>query len=117
MSNNKHKSENKHIAERRGKLDAMRELGNAYPNDFRRNALAEELHRTYEAHADQPLRGEHVAVPVSGRIMAKRVSGQASLLNLPEWSGQVQSGLARARPGGSCPAAACPPPPTVSKPV
>ncbi|MCH8101455.1 MAG: lysine--tRNA ligase [Proteobacteria bacterium] len=97
MSNNKQKSENKLIAERRGKLDAMRELGNAYPNDFRRNALAEELHRTYEAHADQPLRDEHVAVTVSGRMMAKRVMGKASFIKLQDRSGQIQVRLERDR--------------------
>ena len=32
--------ENALIAERRRKLDALREDGNPYPNDFRRNALA-----------------------------------------------------------------------------
>ena len=34
---------NKLIAERRQKLDALRERGEAFPNDFRRNALADEL--------------------------------------------------------------------------
>ena len=33
--------ENKLIAERRRKLSELRESGNAFPNDFRRNALAE----------------------------------------------------------------------------
>jgi lysyl-tRNA synthetase class 2 len=32
--------ENKLIAERRSKLDAMREQGPAFPNDFRRTATA-----------------------------------------------------------------------------
>ena len=36
--------ENKLIAQRREKLSSMREAGNAFPNDFRRNALAEDLH-------------------------------------------------------------------------
>ena len=42
--------ENKLIAERRAKLAALREQGNAFPNDFRRNAIAEELHQTFHAH-------------------------------------------------------------------
>ena len=57
------KDENKLIAERRSKLDALREGGNAYPNDFHRNALAAQLHQTFEAHEDVSLREEHVAVP------------------------------------------------------
>ena len=32
--------DNQIIAERRGKLKALRAKGNAYPNDFRRDALA-----------------------------------------------------------------------------
>ena len=34
--------ENKLIAERRGKLAALREKGVAFPNDFRRNVMAGE---------------------------------------------------------------------------
>lgn len=97
MANDKRQSENKLIAERRGKLAAMREQGIAYPNDFRRNALAEELHRTYEAHEDEALRGEHVRVTVSGRMMAKRVMGKASFIKLQDRSGQIQVRLERDR--------------------
>ena len=84
------KDENKLIAERRGKLDALREGGNAYPNDFRRNALAAELHQTFEAHEDETLREEHVSVSVSGRMMAKRVMGKASFVKIQDRSGQIQ---------------------------
>ncbi len=35
--------ENRLIAERRAKLQRLRDAGNAYPNDFRRDALADEL--------------------------------------------------------------------------
>ena len=97
MSNDKQPSENKLIAERRGKLDAMRESGNAYPNDFRRNALAEELRSTYETYEDQALRDEHVAVTVSGRMMVKRVMGKSSFIKLQDRSGQIQVRLERDR--------------------
>ena len=44
MSDDKNRAEeHKLIAERRGKLDALREQGNPFPNDFRRNATAEEI--------------------------------------------------------------------------
>ena len=39
--------ENKLIAERRGKLTQLREKGNAFPNDFRRTAMADYLQREY----------------------------------------------------------------------
>ncbi|MGI9232629.1 MAG: lysine--tRNA ligase [Woeseiaceae bacterium] len=102
MSNHKPKKdsgpdENKLIAERRSKLDSLREQGNAYPNDFRRNSIAEELHRTFDAHDDEALRDEHVKVAVSGRMMAKRVMGKASFVKLQDRSGQIQLRLERDR--------------------
>jgi len=52
--------ENKLIAERRGKLDALREQGNAFPNDFRRNATAGELQQTFHAHENDALVEEQI---------------------------------------------------------
>ena len=89
--------ENKLIAERRGKLDLLRESGNAYPNDFRRNALAGQLHQTFAAHEDTVLREEHVKVAVSGRMMVKRVMGKASFIKLQDRSGQIQIRVERDR--------------------
>jgi lysyl-tRNA synthetase class 2 len=102
MSNNKPQDtskldENKLIAERRSKLDALREQGNPYPNDFRRNSIAEELHQTFDSHDDEALREEHVSVAVSGRMMAKRVMGKASFVKLQDRSGQIQLRLERDR--------------------
>ncbi len=97
MSNNKQQDENKLIAERRGKLDALRKLGNAYPNDFRRNSVAGELHQTFDKHDDDALREEHVVVSVSGRMMAKRVMGKASFVKLQDRTGQIQLRLERDR--------------------
>jgi len=94
--------ENALIAERRRKLDARRMAGNAYPNDFRRNALAEELHETWGSHDGDKLRDEHVNVVVSGRMMAKRVMGKASFVKLQDRTGQIQLRLERDRlPEGS----------------
>ncbi len=89
--------ENKLIAERRSKLDALRESGNAFPNDFRRNALAGQLHQTFESHEDAALRDGHTHVSVSGRMMAKRVMGKASFIKLQDRSGQIQVRLERDR--------------------
>ncbi len=97
MSNDKHQDENKLIAERRRKLAEQREQGNAYPNDFRRNSIAEELHRTFEAHDNDALNEEHVMVAVSGRMMVKRVMGKASFVKLQDRSGQIQLRLERDR--------------------
>ena len=40
--------DNRLIAERRAKLAALRERGTAFPNDFRRDALAADLHRVFD---------------------------------------------------------------------
>jgi lysyl-tRNA synthetase class 2 len=97
MSNDKAQDENKLIAERRAKLEALRAAGNAFPNDFRRNAIAEELHQTFHAHDNDALVEEDVHVAVSGRMMAKRVMGKASFVKLQDRSGQIQLRLERDR--------------------
>jgi len=97
VSNDKQQDENKLIAERRAKLDALKEQGNAYPNDFRRNAIAEELHQTFHAHDNDALAEEQVEVSVAGRMMAKRVMGKASFVKLQDRSGQIQLRLERDR--------------------
>ena len=91
------KDENELIAERRRKLQALRESGNPYPNDFRRNALADELHHNYGGHEDESLRDEAVRVSVAGRMMAKRVMGKASFIKLQDRTGQMQVRLERDR--------------------
>ena len=97
MSNDNQQDENKLIAERRRKLGELREQGNAYPNDFHRNSIAEELHRTFETHDNDLLNEEHVVVAVSGRMMVKRVMGKASFVKLQDRSGQIQLRLERDR--------------------
>jgi lysyl-tRNA synthetase class 2 len=89
--------ESKLIAERRGKLNTLREQGIAYPNDFRRNATADELQQTFHEHDDETLREEDVHVAVVGRMMVKRVMGKASFIKLQDRSGQIQVRLERDR--------------------
>ena len=89
--------DSKLIAERRRELDTMREHASAYPNDFRRNALAEELHKTYDAQDDETLREAQIEVAVAGRMMVKRVMGKASFIKLQDRSGQIQVRLERDR--------------------
>jgi len=78
------------IAERRRKLSELRKAGIAFPNDFRRNALAEELHQTYGERGDHDLRAQSIEVKVSGRMMAKRVMGKASFIKIQDRTGQIQ---------------------------
>jgi lysyl-tRNA synthetase, class II len=82
--------ENQIIAERRGKLRALRERGQAYPNDFRRDALAGALHEMHDGKTNETLEAAPVAVAVAGRMMLKRVMGKASFATLQDSSGRIQ---------------------------
>ena len=97
MADKHPQDENKLIAERRGKLETLREHGNPFPNDFHRNALADELHHMYGAHDNETLEQEQVRVAVAGRMMVKRVMGKASFIKLADRSGQIQLRLERDR--------------------
>ncbi|MBS1224326.1 MAG: lysyl-tRNA synthetase [Proteobacteria bacterium] len=82
--------ENKLIALRRQKLHELRQLGNAYPTDFRRDALAAELHAAYGDKENAELDAEPRRVRVAGRMLAKRVMGKASFVRLRDMSGDIQ---------------------------
>ena len=89
--------ENRLIAERRRKLDALREGGNAFPNDFRRTALAAELHRSYGGQEPDMLANKAIPVRVAGRMMVKRVMGKASFVKLKDRTTEIQVRLERDR--------------------
>jgi lysyl-tRNA synthetase class 2 len=87
MSDN---DENHLIAERRAKLARLRERGIAFPNDFRRNALAGDLLNAYDAKPGEALDADPIRVSVAGRMRAKRVMGKASFAKLEDSSGAIQ---------------------------
>ncbi len=87
--------ENHLIAERRAKLAKLRERGNAFPNDFRRSALAGDLLFAYHAKTGELLDAESVRVSVAGRMRAKRVMGKASFARIEDSSGSIQLFLQR----------------------
>jgi len=82
--------ENQIIAERRAKLADLRAKGLAYPNDFRRDALAAELHATYDVMSNDVLEPLGRVAAVSGRMMLKRVMGKACFATLQDMSGRIQ---------------------------
>ena len=82
--------EHKLIAERRAKLDEIREKRIAFPSDFRRNVMSGELHAEYENKDNEALEAEPVRVKIAGRLMAKRVMGKASFAQLQDQSGRMQ---------------------------
>jgi len=82
--------ENKLIALRRQKLAELRQFGNAYPTDFRRDALAAELHTLYGCKDSAELDAEPQRVRIAGRMLAKRIMGKASFARLRDMSGDIQ---------------------------
>jgi lysyl-tRNA synthetase, class II len=83
-------NENHLIAERRAKLERVREQGIAFPNDFRRDSVAEDLHLAYGGHPPEWFDAHPVKVTIAGRMMAKRVMGKASFAKLKDRSGAIQ---------------------------
>src|SRR5688572_17431915 len=82
--------DNKLIAERRAKLERLRSLGPAFPNDFRRDALADQLLTAYGDRAPEWFDQHVIRVKVGGRMMAKRIMGKASFAKIMDRSGQIQ---------------------------
>ncbi|NND37998.1 MAG: lysine--tRNA ligase [Pseudomonadales bacterium] len=78
--------DNKLVAERRGKLQSLREAGQAFPNKFRRDALAADLQSELGGHDKDALEQLDRAAAVAGRIMAKR----GPFLVLQDVSGRIQ---------------------------
>lgn len=82
--------ENKLIAQRREKLAQIRDRGVAFPNDFRRNVVAGELHAEYGEKSPEALEEMGVRVRVAGRMMSRRIMGKASFAHLQDMSGRIQ---------------------------
>jgi lysyl-tRNA synthetase class 2 len=82
--------ENQIVAERRAKLAALRASGNPYPNDFRRDALAADLHAAHGNRENAELEPAGIRVSVAGRMMLKRVMGKACFATLQDMSGRIQ---------------------------
>ena len=89
--------ENRLIAERREKLRRLRGGGEAFPNDFRRDALADALHAGFSGHSAATLEAESQHASVAGRMMSKRVMGKASFCHIQDRSGRVQLFVERDR--------------------
>ena len=82
--------ENKLIAARRAKLAQWRREGGAFPNDFRRDALAGEIHAAYGERDAEWLEAHPTVVHVGGRMMLKRSQGKASFAQIADRTGQIQ---------------------------
>lgn len=97
--------ENQLISERREKLRALREVqanggGVAFPNNFKPEHKAAQLHLDHSEVTNESLEAAPVNVSVAGRMMLKRVMGKASFATLQDGSlgdvgGRVQLYITR----------------------
>lgn len=83
-------AESQLIAQRRAKLEEIKSNGVAYPNDFRRDALAGELHKKFQAFSSEDLVAEGVRVSVAGRMLTQRIQGKTSFAHIQDMSGKIQ---------------------------
>ena len=82
--------ENQIIALRREKLHNIRKERNAYPNDFKRDSFAADLHTQYGEISKEELDPQGIPVKVAGRMMLKRQMGKASFATIQDVTGQIQ---------------------------
>jgi lysyl-tRNA synthetase, class II len=75
---------------RQQKLAELRDKGFAFPNHFRRNALAGELIEQYGHEESESLKAQKIEVAVAGRMMLRRIMGKASFFHLQDVSGRIQ---------------------------
>ena len=64
---------NQIVEERRSKLQAIRSEGQAFPNDFERLHMAQDLQRSHGHKSNEDFDASPVNVAVAGRMMLKRV--------------------------------------------
>ncbi|MFC4931352.1 lysine--tRNA ligase [Massilia sp. GCM10023247] len=85
--------ENKIMAERRVKLASIREQGVAFPNDFKPQHKAAELHEQYGGLTREELEQKAIPVVLAGRMMLKREAGKkAAFATLQDASGARADG-------------------------
>lgn len=82
-------------AVRKEKLHELRQAGNPFPNDFRRDDFAQDLLTKYENHAAEQLDEQEHEVAVAGRIVLRRVMGKASFIHIQDMTGRIQLYLRR----------------------
>ena len=86
--------ENHVIAERREKLKVLRAASAgeiAFPNDYRPEHVAADLHAAHGEKTKEIFEGAaHIDVKVAGRIMLKRLMGKAAFITIQDASGRIQ---------------------------
>ncbi len=78
------------VAVRQRKLARLRELGEAFSNDWSRTHFAKDLHDEYVNSTKEQLEQDQHSVALAGRIVLRRDMGRASFVSLRDVSGTLQ---------------------------
>ncbi len=79
------------IEERRRKLEQLRDKGEAYGNSFKPKNNAKNLHEEYGGLSKNELSEKNIKdISIAGRIILKRVMGNASFATLRDSTGDIQ---------------------------
>ncbi|MFZ5699558.1 MAG: lysine--tRNA ligase [Pseudomonadota bacterium] len=78
--------ENRLVAERRAKLSVLRQSGNAYPNDFRRDHYCADLQAHYAEKSKEEIEQLTLRASVAGRIMLNR----GAFIVIQDMTGRIQ---------------------------
>ena len=82
--------DNDQFAQRLAKLDAAKQQGTAYPNDFNRQDFAGDLAAKYGETSKEDLAEAAIEVSVAGRLMTRRMMGKASFVTIQDMNGRIQ---------------------------
>jgi len=86
--------ENTIIAQRRDKLKTIRQQQScAFPNHFKRDTLSSHLHAEFGGMSKDALAALQDHYKLAGRIMLRRMMGQASFITIQDMSGRIQAYL------------------------
>src|ERR1044072_301687 len=78
------------FSQRLAKLNDLRHISDAYPNNFHRDNLAADLHAQYEQDNAEILQQKNQSIRLAGRIMLKRDMGKSLFLDIQDMSGKMQ---------------------------
>lgn len=88
---------NDQSANRRSKLDAIRQDGQAYPNDFHINAFISDIQKNYShIETGSTPTSESKGIQLAGRLITRRQMGKASFAHIQDMTGRLQLYLKKA---------------------
>lgn len=84
------------LEERRRKLEELRKANIAYVNNFIPSEKAKDLHDSYRHHSKEELEEKKIInLSIAGRIVLKRVMGNASFVTIRDGSGDIQAYISK----------------------